>query len=61
MSNDNKPALPQQGGSHVVQPDGSLKRVEFTAHPDAPAEASAAPAPAPEPDKAPRRGGKETS
>lgn len=41
---------PQQGGSYVRQPDGSLDRVEWTAHRDEPAvepaPAAADPAPA---------------
>jgi hypothetical protein len=30
MSKNQKPARPREGGSHIRQPNGSLKRTEFT-------------------------------
>lgn len=31
-----KPALPQEGGSYIRKPDGSLDRVEYTRQPGEP-------------------------
>jgi hypothetical protein len=58
MSRNTTPERPRQGGSHVRQPNGKLKRTEFTKpsngpeigdqlSPAAPGTAKPAPAPAP--------------
>jgi len=61
MSKNTTPERPRQGGSHVRQPGGKLKRTEFTKPSDGPelpkeeADPAADATPAPEPAPAPAK------